>query len=413
MARSPARTAARPVDRRAARRRAARSTAGSAEPPARKLELARIPRPLSLTAQVEQILREAVAAGTFSGGRLPTEVELADRLGVSRETVRRATESLARDGLLVKYRRKGTFLSGPPPALRPRAEPATQIAYLQAEYGAGTGREESVTRAISGAMLQGAIEEAAAAGCELVVRRAPALQMEEAFHQVHRAARLRGVIFASFGEEKLLRKAAGLGLPTMLLDHDLHLPQVGSVRDDSFQAARDAVAHLAGLGHRRIAFAHWYRTELNPWRLRGYRQGLADAGLPRRRAWEISVELTAAGAGAAVDAVLALSPRPTALMCFTNTFARQAIDELARRGLKAPDDISVMGGGGEDVPGLSGHQVDWHRMGRTAVQALLRMSDPGRPAAPEHHLAPAELRKGRTTAAPPRTAAAGDPADEG
>jgi DNA-binding GntR family transcriptional regulator len=67
--------------------------------------MGRIARPLSLVAQVEQLLREAISQGRFSGDRLPTEVELADQLGVSRETVRRATETLQREGLVVKFRR--------------------------------------------------------------------------------------------------------------------------------------------------------------------------------------------------------------------------------------------------------------------------------------------------------------------
>jgi DNA-binding LacI/PurR family transcriptional regulator len=70
---------------------------------------------------------------------------------------------------------------------------------------------------------------------------------------------------------------------------------------------------------------------LNPWRLQGYRQGLRDAGLPRRRAWELSVELTAQGADAAVKQFLALAPRPTALYCFNNSLANLIIAVCARK----------------------------------------------------------------------------------
>src|SRR6266404_4719399 len=73
----------------------------------------RLDRPLSLTAQVEQLLRRAIASGRFAGGKLPTEVDLAEQLGVSRETVRLAAENLQREGLLVKIRRKGTFTQMP------------------------------------------------------------------------------------------------------------------------------------------------------------------------------------------------------------------------------------------------------------------------------------------------------------
>lgn len=364
-------------------------------------ELGRLARPVGLKAQVEQLLRQALAEGRWAGGRLPTEVELAGQLGVSRETVRLAAEALQREGLLVKIRRKGTFARATQEG-GPRLPPveSTLLGYLQADYQAAHGQEEAVTRAISGLMLQGALEEAGGAGYKLVVQHAPHTRLSEAFQQLQQRTRLRGVLFASYGEEKLLRRAAGLGLPTVLLDHDLHLPQINSLRDDSFEGARQAMQYLAGLGHRRIAFALWRQTDLNPWRLRGYRQGLGDAGLPRRRRWEIPSELTEAGARQVVETWLGLAPRPTALYCFNNTLARFVTEEVARHGLRVPQDLSVMGAGGEEVPGLTCLQVDWYQMGRTAVRILLRaLADPERHT-PEHLLSPHTLRVGRTTAAP-------------
>jgi DNA-binding LacI/PurR family transcriptional regulator len=363
----------------------------------------RIARPLSLVAQVEQILREAIGKGRFAGDRLPTEVELADQLGVSRETVRRATETLQREGLVVKFRRKGTFTQ--PPALTLADEQPAQstlLGYLQADYPDSTGHEEAVTRAISGLMLQGAIEEAGKAGFELIVRRSPhPAQMSDAFQRLSQGARLRGLIFASYGEEKLVRHVAGLGIPTVLLDHDLPLPKISTVRDDSFEGARQSVKHLADLGHRRIAFVHWHRMDLNPWRVMGYRQGLRDAKLPRRRSWELPTELTEAGARQVVERLVALSPRPTAVMTFNNTQARQLIEVLPQFGLRVPQDISVLGGGGEEIPGMTCYQADWYGLGQRAVQTLLRALKSKDSAPPEHHLFQHTLRKGQTTAPPP------------
>src|SRR5204863_4092093 len=165
--------------------------------------------------------------------RLPTEVELAKQLGVSRETVRLAAENLQREGLLVKIRRKGTFIQ--PPRLPDRIEPAasTCLAYLQASYPAEAGQEEAATRQISALMLQGALEEASRQQFRLVVQHAPYTQISQALRQVQQEHRLRGVLFAHYGEEKLLRRLEGLGLPTVLLDHDLQLRRIPSVREDS------------------------------------------------------------------------------------------------------------------------------------------------------------------------------------
>ena len=368
--------------------------------PAANSDLPRLDRPPSLASRVEQVLRQAIAEGRFPAGRLPTEVELAEQLGVSRETVRLAAEVLQGEGLLYKIRRRGTFTQPPGVALQIKSNPSTLLGYLQADFPSSHGQEEAVTRAISGLMLQGANEEAGRAGFELAVRHAPYLRLQEAFLQLHQNVRLRGVIFATYCEEKVLRRLLGLGLPTLLLDHDLHLPQINSVRDDSFEGARQAVHYLASLGHRRIAYIPWREIDFNLWRLGGYRQGLRDAGIRRQTRWEIPVELTERGARQAVDQVLALSSRPSALYCFNNTLAWMVVEELQQRGVRVPQDLSVMGGGGEEVPGMTCHQPDWHQIGRVAVQVLLRALDDPVGHAPEHLLSPHSLRIGRTTASP-------------
>ena len=110
-------------------------------PTPRQPEFQRLERPPSLTGRVEQMLRQAIAEGQFAGGRLPTEVELAKQLGVSRETVRLAAEVLQREGLLVKVRRKGTFIrfaQPPPPAPGGRIQAAGLFAdRLPDRWGAG------------------------------------------------------------------------------------------------------------------------------------------------------------------------------------------------------------------------------------------------------------------------------------
>jgi DNA-binding LacI/PurR family transcriptional regulator len=361
--------------------------------------LGRLDRAQTLVSQTERVLREALARGHFPGNRLPSAVELAEQLGVSRETVRLAEAALERDGLVARFRRKGTLLRPPAMALRPAARPRA-IGYLQAEYPTPRGESEAVTGSASARMLQGALEEAARAGFQLAVRRAPHTEMDRALRELNETTPVRGICFASFGEEKLVRRALGLNLPSVLLDHDLPLPRVGSVREDSAQATRLAVEHLASLGHRRIAYAHWRLAELNPWRLRGYREGLREKGLPRRRAWEFSSEITDAGAARLVEELLELRPAPTALICYNNALAQRALEELERRDVAVPGDLSVVGAGGDEVAGLTSLRADWADMGRGAIRLLLREMKGGERRPPEHVLFPYTLKRGRTTAGP-------------
>jgi LacI family transcriptional regulator len=384
-----------------AKRRSNKTSSSQSQPRAATDDPAagtRIPRPPSLVAQVEKILRQALAQGQFVD-KLPTEVELAEQLGVSRETVRRATEVLQNEGLLVKFRRRGTFLHRRDVAL-PEHPAADALAYLQADYRLPKGRLEPVTRDIAGLMLQGALEAANEQGFDLVVRRARPERLVSTFRSLRADHACQGLILASFGDVKALRKLTGSGLAGVVLDHAADLAGFGSVRDDSFSAARMAVEHLASLGHRRIALANWHQSDLNPWRLRGYREGLRQCGLARRRRWELSAELSPPGAEQTADELLAISPRPSAVYCFNNSLAAMLIERLRKRHVRVPEDITVMGGGGEHQPEITCHQADWHGMGRQAVEVLLRTLHGD--AKPEHVLAPHQLHPGRTAGPPPR-----------
>jgi len=55
---------------------------------------------------------EAILQQTGGGSRLPPERELADRLGVARETLRRALDELQARGLLERRQGAGTFVTG-------------------------------------------------------------------------------------------------------------------------------------------------------------------------------------------------------------------------------------------------------------------------------------------------------------
>lgn len=64
---------------------------------------------IPLHVQVEELLRKLVEVPKFrNGALLPKEVELANRLGVSRNTIRQATNKLENEGLLIRKKGVGT-----------------------------------------------------------------------------------------------------------------------------------------------------------------------------------------------------------------------------------------------------------------------------------------------------------------
>jgi GntR family transcriptional regulator len=68
-------------------------------------------RTTSLSMKAREALLELILARHFAGGRLPSEGVLAEKLGVSRTTVRAALQSLQRDGFITRRRGSGTHIN--------------------------------------------------------------------------------------------------------------------------------------------------------------------------------------------------------------------------------------------------------------------------------------------------------------
>src|SRR5947208_17069337 len=75
-----------------------------------------MPSRLSLRHSIASGLRRRVAAGDLSpGDRLPSEPELARKLGVSRSSLRAAIALLEEDGVLRRLHGSGTYVARQPP----------------------------------------------------------------------------------------------------------------------------------------------------------------------------------------------------------------------------------------------------------------------------------------------------------
>ena len=69
-------------------------------------------------AVIDWIRKEISAGHLKTGDRLPSEKELCDQFGLSRQTVRHATGELEKEGVLTRVRGSGTYLGSPGPAPR-------------------------------------------------------------------------------------------------------------------------------------------------------------------------------------------------------------------------------------------------------------------------------------------------------
>ena len=119
---------------------------------------------------------------------------------------------------------------------------------------------------------------------------------------------------------------------------------ITSVYVDNETAAREATAYLLNLGHRDIAFITGpMDSPICVDRDRGYEHALQQAGIKRDRKLTAIGDFSVEAGIRAVDTLLAKKQRFTAVFCSNDEMAIGAIQALKARGLKVPQDISVIG----------------------------------------------------------------------
>jgi LacI family repressor for deo operon, udp, cdd, tsx, nupC, and nupG len=116
------------------------------------------------------------------------------------------------------------------------------------------------------------------------------------------------------------------------------------VQIDNVAAAREAVRHLIGLGHRRIAHISGPLPEIMSLRRRdGYRAAMTEAGLTIPAGYEPRGDYLLHTGQDACRALFALPEPPTAIFVANDEMAFGAIHALRRLGRDVPGDVSVVG----------------------------------------------------------------------
>jgi DNA-binding LacI/PurR family transcriptional regulator len=208
-----------------------------------------------------------------------------------------------------------------------------------------------------------------------------------------------------------MRAARARGLPVVSAER----PETGAeharwVGIDEAAATWAAAAHVAALGHRRVAVvATWPEPRpqsaprlfataddvpyhISRERLRGYLAGLGAAGVDPCRVTLVQATGNSRAAGVAAAALaLDRDPQPTAVLAISDELALGVLDLLADRDLTAGVDVSVVGF--DDLPaaaraGLTTVRQPAEEKGRIAGNLLLA---PGSDPTPARVELPTEL----------------------
>jgi len=226
--------------------------------------------------------------------------------------------------------------------------------------------------------------------CPLQDRTSP--HASEVLGDMVRTGRIDGLII---DKEDVLNaeviKMAEQDLPFVLINGNVPPSKkpLHSVCIDNFQGACQAMKHLADLGHQRIAFVNReyesiplvFRRNVDKERLEGYKAVLQNCGLQ----YEDSLVtegalLNKAKIYSAVNRVIKLSSPPTAFFVADDMMALSVMHCLFSKGLRIPEDVSVVGYGDLNIalltePLLTTVRAPLSEMGRVATKMLIQILD--------------------------------------
>jgi LacI family transcriptional regulator len=258
-------------------------------------------------------------------------------------------------------------------------------------------------------VLRGAESEARKAGSQIVLtsaEKAPAADRR----WLDRLATRRSdglVLVVSEAAPEAVEQLAALHTPVVLLDpvggSD---PSFATVGATNWAGGLSATEHLASLGHRRIA-ALSGRPQLvcSHERVEGYRAALGRAGIAVDERLVHFGDFCTSGGQTGARIVLDMPDPPTAIFAGSDMQAFGVYQEAAARGLRIPEDLSVVGF--DDIafselmtPPLTTVRQPLARMAAEAVRLLLTTGDgtPGPP--PRLELATHLVVRGSTGPAP-------------
>ena len=197
-----------------------------------------------------------------------------------------------------------------------------------------------------------------------------------------------GVAVMTFGiEEGLIQKLVDRAFPLVFVDAGPDLPNIRILKVNYGEGIRQAVQHLAALGHRQIAFIS------GPLQMRSavarrdaFLKSMSELGLTVPTEHLVEGTHTMEGGIKAAESLLSLAVLPTAIMCSNDMTAIGVLHGLHRTTHPVPLDVSVVGF--DDIhlaqfmlPPLTTIQMSCKQLAAAAVQALRAGIEPNHPQA--------------------------------
>ncbi len=191
-------------------------------------------------------------------------------------------------------------------------------------------------------------------------------------------ARVDGIIYVAMHDRRITGVHQPVGIPLVYAYAESSDPACGSVTYDNENSACEITRLLTWQAHKHIALiAGPANSPVTNRRLLGFRQALDESSLPlpteyiRWGDWEYHSGLEQ------TDALLSLTIPPTAIFAMNDPMAAGCYAAIKRRGLRIPEDISVVGFDNREIasclfPGLTTVALPNKEIGYAVAQQLLQ-----------------------------------------
>ena len=331
-----------------------------------------INRPTSLPNIVKGHILDLIRQGVVKDGdRLPPEEEIARQNNISRGTVRTAMAELAREGLVKRYAKRGTFIHFRPASTTIRIGVISPLLPMTKE------ETDSYRTELWGGIQEGVLETGASLHFSQTIPDKPA-HMESAF-----GIKIDGLLFLIplRNQSNLIASLCTSAAPLVVIGGRAH-KNINSIGVNNIRGIQSALDHLYRNGHRKIAAIFSSLEYFDQFeRHRAFISGLKSFSLPYRKEWiklipEVSSRRWVEDAEQAAKGIFSGRSAPTALLCSGGFITIGAKAGLRKLNLAIPEDVSLIGFDDiylaeyMDPPLTTISQPVWE-MGKEAVKALV------------------------------------------
>jgi len=182
-------------------------------------------------------------------------------------------------------------------------------------------------------------------------------------------------------------------VPGFMEDSKIDIPSVNS---ENYQSVYRTVDYLLDLGHRKIAFIlGMMNSKYSVERFKAYQAAFKDHGLAYDPKYIVESDFSKTDGSRMMGRLLDLSDRPSCVICINDSVTPGALKQISVRGLKIPEDISVVAIGSSETldlyePALTTIKIPVSQIGQTAAQMLIQLVENGS-CSEKHVVIPSEL----------------------